>query len=505
MAWSAALETDMKNIKKFGGVLLFALGAATAWPVPAAPTDKPAPAPAPPPTASVPVIPHTDTLAGMFRDGKLLLHLRMRYENADDDARQEAVDVGSLRTALGFRTASFHGLFGLAEVEDVLAVGTYDDGGTNRRMAPRYSAVVDPEGVELNQAYVGIDAIPHTVIQAGRQLILDRDAPFHRYLGNVLWRQNWQTFDAVSVANNSLPDTVVRFWYTWNVNRIFGEGHPTRGFDDEGLNGYLGNVVYTGLPFGRLEFYAYLLDFERSVVPAIRSFYPSTQTYGARFDGKYALNPKFDVLYIAEGAWQGDFSHNPTGNIDQPFLWGMLGGSYKLGGVVQSVTMKGQRGIPGRRRRREPLHHPARHRSCLPGLGRSLSEYARRRHPGCLSHFPGRGVGRQFHDRAPLVRFGQWQLQLRSRTRRAVDQDLPDQVHRRHQVRRLRRRSKRAQHRAQQRLGPGVRPAQGVGVAGVSLLMIESSAGANRLAPAGPLPSCPTAVATVSAAALLHG
>jgi hypothetical protein len=340
MAWSAALETDMKNIKKFGGVLLFALGAATAWPVPAAPTDKPAPAPAPPPTASVPVIPHTDTLAGMFRDGKLLLHLRMRYENADDDARQEAVDVGSLRTALGFRTASFHGLFGLAEVEDVLAVGTYDDGGTNRRMAPRYSAVVDPEGVELNQAYVGIDAIPHTVIQAGRQLILDRDAPFHRYLGNVLWRQNWQTFDAVSVANNSLPDTVVRFWYTWNVNRIFGEGHPTRGFDDEGLNGYLGNVVYTGLPFGRLEFYAYLLDFERSVVPAIRSFYPSTQTYGARFDGKYALNPKFDVLYIAEGAWQGDFSHNPTGNIDQPFLWGMLGGSYKLGGVVQSVTMK---------------------------------------------------------------------------------------------------------------------------------------------------------------------
>ena len=338
----AGQGSDMKVFTQFGSTLLLVLGAATALQVTAAPGAAAAPvaAPPPPPTASVPVIPHADTLAGMFREGKLLLNLRMRYEGVDDDGRRDAVDVGTLRTALGFRTASFQGLFAMAEVEDVLAVGTYDDGGANRGMAPRYAAVIDPEGLELNQAYVGIDAIAHTVIQAGRQVILDRDAPYHRFVGNVVWRQNWQTFDAVSIANNALPDTVVRFWYTWNINRIFGEDNPIRGFDDEGLNGYLTNLVYTGLPYGRLELYAYLLDFERSAVPAIRSFYPSTQTYGARFDGKYALNPAFDLLYLAEGAWQGDFAHNPTGDIDQPFLWGMLGGSYKVGGVIQSVTMK---------------------------------------------------------------------------------------------------------------------------------------------------------------------
>jgi len=317
-------------------------GAATA-PAPAAPpaaAAAPAVPPPPPPIASVPVIPQASTLSEMFTLGKPLIHLRLRYEGADDETRREDSDAATLRTALGFRTASFHGIFGLAEFESVLAAGDYDDGGTNRGMSPRYSPIIDPEGAEINQAYVGIDALPKTVIQIGRQSILDREAPFHRYLGNVLWRQNWQTHDAVGISNGSLPNTVLRFWYTWNINRIYGEDNPTRGFDDKGLDGYLMNAVYTGLPLGKIEAYAYLLDFDRSRVPAIRSFYPSTQTYGLRFDGKYAIDPKLDLLYIAEVAHQADFADNPSGNIDQFFLWGSLGATYKPGGIVQALTAK---------------------------------------------------------------------------------------------------------------------------------------------------------------------
>jgi len=298
------------------------------------------PPPVPPPVASVPVIPRAATLGEMFALGKPLAQLRLRYEGADDDARVEDADALSLRTALGFRTASYRGVFALAELESVLAVGDYDDGGANRGMAPRYTAIVDPEGLELNQAYVGFDALPKTVAQVGRQVIVDREAPLHRHVGNVVWRQNWQTFDAVGVTNGSLPDTVLRFWYTWNVNRIYGEDHPTRGFDDKGLDGYLVNAVYTGLPLGKLEAYAYLLDFDRSTVPAVRSFYPSTQTYGLRFEGKHALHPRFDLLYVAELAHQADFADNPTGDIDQFFGWGALGGTYKPGGVVQALTAK---------------------------------------------------------------------------------------------------------------------------------------------------------------------
>lgn len=331
-AWYAALNPALALT-----LLAASTGAGAAA---TAASPAPTPPPAPPPIASVPVIPQASTFGEVFTLGKPLVHLRLRYENADDDTRIEDADALSLRTALGFRTASYHGLFALAELESVLALGDYDDGGTNRGMAPRYSPIVDPEGAELNQAYVGIDALPKTVIQIGRQSILDREAPFHRYLGNVLWRQNWQTHDAVAVTNGSLPDTVLRFWYTWNVNRIYGEDHPLRGFDDKGLDGYLMNAVYTGLPLGKIEAYAYLLDYDRSSVPAIRSFYPSTQTYGLRFDGKYALDRKLDLLYIAEVAHQGDFADNPTGEIDQFFLWGSLGLTYKPGGIVQALTAK---------------------------------------------------------------------------------------------------------------------------------------------------------------------
>lgn len=300
----------------------------------------PVAAAAPPPTASVPVVPKADSLAGMFRQGKPLAHLRLRFENVDDESRIEEADVLSLRTALGFRTASYRGVFGLVELEDVVALGDYDDGGANRGMAPRFAQVVDPEGAEINQAFVGLDALPKTVVQVGRQLVLDRDAPYHRYLGNVLWRQNWQTHDAVGIFNGSLPETVLRFWYSWNVNRIFGADNPTRGFDDKGLNGYLFNAVHTGFALARIEAYAYLLDFDASNVAAIRSFFPSTQTYGVRFDGKYAMNPKFDLLYIGEVAHQSDFAGNPSGNIDQEFWWGMLGASYRPGTAIQALTLK---------------------------------------------------------------------------------------------------------------------------------------------------------------------
>jgi len=120
----------------------------------AAAVDAPSPAapPVPPPVASVPVIPQASTFGEMFSLGKPLAQMRLRYEGADDDARLEEADALSLRTALGFRTASYRGVFALAELESVLAVGDYDDGGANRGMAPRYTAIVDPEGLELNQA-----------------------------------------------------------------------------------------------------------------------------------------------------------------------------------------------------------------------------------------------------------------------------------------------------------------------------------------------------------------
>ncbi len=292
--------------------------------------------PAPPAPPAAPVIQSYDTLGGALTGGKVQAHLRLRFENANDGGRPEESDVLSLRTAIGYRTGAFRGFSALVEGEDVAALGDYDDGGASRGMGA-YAQVLDPEGIELNQGFLAWTGLPKTTLQAGRQLVLDREAPFHRYLGNVVWRQNWQTLDAVAIENTSLPATRARFWYAWNVNRIFGENNPTRGLDDKGLDGYLFNVQYGGFSLGKFEAYAYLLDFDDPLPAA--GFYQSTQTVGARFDGRYPLAAQFDVLYTLEGAHQGDYADNPS-DIDANFFWGALGGTWKPGGAVQALTLK---------------------------------------------------------------------------------------------------------------------------------------------------------------------
>jgi len=289
---------------------------------------------APPAGAQTPA---AGSFAGALTGGKPYLNLRLRFENVDDDGVAEEADATTLRTVLGYRTGSFHGFHALAEAESVLAAGDYNDGGANRGMG-RYAAVIDPEGVELNQGLVGYTGVPGTVLQVGRQIVTDRDAPFHRFLGTVLWRQNWQTHDAVALENTSIEKLRLRFWYSWNVNRIFGEDNPTRGLDDKALDGFQFNAQYGGFALGKLEAYAYLLDFD-GPMPA-GGFFQSTETYGLRLDGKRAVAAQWDLLYSGEAAWQSDWADNPNA-IDAMYLLGTLGFSWRPGGPLEVVTVKG--------------------------------------------------------------------------------------------------------------------------------------------------------------------
>ena len=54
---------------------------------------------------------------------------------------------------------------------------------------------------------------------AGRQRILVED---QRFVGNVGWRQDEQTFDAVR-ADAALGRFKATYAYLWHVNRILGE------------------------------------------------------------------------------------------------------------------------------------------------------------------------------------------------------------------------------------------------------------------------------------------
>jgi hypothetical protein len=125
------------------------------------------------------------------------------------------------------------------------------------------------------------------------------------------------------------------YTYAWNANRIFGEDNKLPDRSDFRMNSHFLNALYTGFPLGKIEPYVYLLEMNTATANRF-----STQTYGMRFDGFYWLNDKAKLLYTAEAAYQSDYGNNATA-IDVGYYLGELGGSYAVGGLLESVSVVG--------------------------------------------------------------------------------------------------------------------------------------------------------------------
>jgi len=146
-----------------------------------------------------------DNFISALTGGKVHFSARYRFEHVDDDAKSggsslKDADASTIRTSLGYETGLFYGFGARFEVENVTEVGSDDfNDGSNGKT--QFATVVDPSGTEVDQGYLSYAGIPNTVLKGGRQYITYRKAPFHRYIGTILWRQNWQTFDAFSAEN----------------------------------------------------------------------------------------------------------------------------------------------------------------------------------------------------------------------------------------------------------------------------------------------------------------
>ncbi len=277
-----------------------------------------------------------DGLLDSLRGGKVDLQMRYRFEFADDATPGlKHAYASTLRTALGYMTGAFHDVSAYLEIEDVRVIGNdelYNDGGAN---AVRDRAViVDPEGTEFNQAFLRYSGLPRSVITFGRQELTHREAPLHRFLGNVGFRQNMQTYDALRISSLALPQTVLDYAYIWNVNRPFGERNSSPDAADFRMHSHALNAQWSGLGFAKLEGYAYLLDFNSGVS---RRF--SSATYGARLQGDHALDGKLKFVYAAELARQSDYADNPNA-IAVGYYDLFAGASYALGGAIESVSAK---------------------------------------------------------------------------------------------------------------------------------------------------------------------
>lgn len=260
-------------------------------------------APAPKPAA--------DTLTGALTGGTVSANLQARYENVDQPhpasgPRLKEAHAGTLRLRLGYETAEYMGFGGLVQIEHISANDAYNsrvNGRTN------YSVVADANVTELNQAYISYSGLPQTRLKFGRQLIrLDND----RWIGNVVWRQNHQTYDAFTAVNKSLPDTTITAGMITNVNRVFSDASI-----DNGTGNFLGNhhmrspifnVNYKGLGFAELVGYGYFLDYDQSAKAF--GLANSTKTIGGKIKGDAPMGD-YKLLYLAEYARQTDYKDNP--------------------------------------------------------------------------------------------------------------------------------------------------------------------------------------------------
>jgi hypothetical protein len=268
-----------------------------------------------------------DAFMDALTGGKVDFSFRMRYEHVDDESKRsdlQEADALTARTTLGYKTGDFHNVFAYLEFENVTALtddNQYNDGTNGLGIKP---AIVDPEGTEVNQAYLGLKFIDNTLVKVGRQIITPRKAPFHRYLGTVLWRQNWQTQDAITVTNTSFKDTELMAGYIWN-NNFINEA-------DRDMEAPIFNIKYNGFKFAKLEGYYYDLEFSDAAAL-------STETIGIRANGAYPISDKTKLIYAAEFADQSEGDNAPTA-YDANYYLVEGGFKFKLDGFINSIMAK---------------------------------------------------------------------------------------------------------------------------------------------------------------------
>jgi hypothetical protein len=242
---------------------------------------------------------------------KVNLDVRPRAEFAEQEGRDFA-QAWTTRTRLGIGNKPWHGLAAYVEGEGTF---TFDRSRYWDRVSSDNgkTVVADPEFIELNQAWLQYanEEFAGVSAKAGRQRIkLDDD----RFIGNVGWRQNEQTFDAVRGGTSfGVEDLQLEYAYAWKVQRIFADkgGPGTSDWDSEN---HMIRLHYGGLDWLKVSVFSYLLDFKND------SPGNSSNSYGFRATGSVPLGDDWNIGYVGSYAFQTDAAKNAV-DYDAHYGW----------------------------------------------------------------------------------------------------------------------------------------------------------------------------------------
>lgn len=240
------------------------------------------------------------------KEGDVIAELRVRGENVQEDNDKDDAMAMTARARIGYETASMAGFKVLAEYDQLIVLqDEYESLSSTGPNKDNTSVIADGKGGDFNRAQI---SYTHDMAKAvlGRQRIILDNA---RFIGNVGWRQNEQTFDAARIDLTAVENLSATYVYVNQRNTIT--------YKDIAVKDHLLNLGYT-TPVGKISTYAYLLEDDDSG--------KTNDTYGLRFKGQAAAGDSVNVLYTAEYASQS------ANNADMSYIFAE--GGAKFSGVT---------------------------------------------------------------------------------------------------------------------------------------------------------------------------
>jgi len=259
-----------------------------------------------------------ESLGAALGGGKTNFATQARYESVETPTNTTGqAKAMTLGTRLGYETGAYHDFAANVQVQGVWSNKQFNDGQVNGNGRTDLNTVNDPAGVGVNSAHLIYRGIADTTLRQGRQIIRYDD---DRWVGNVDWRQNWQSFDASSITNKSFADTTIQGAYVTNVNRPSGDGATVGPSGNSNGNAHMKstllNINNKSLSFADIVAYSYRLDYTAPGLAAASTgaanTFGSTDTTGLKLAKEGIDVAGYKLGWVAEMANQKNFKLNTT-------------------------------------------------------------------------------------------------------------------------------------------------------------------------------------------------
>lgn len=250
---------------------------------------------------SVPNVSAKTFTESMQQGSVVKINFRTRFEDVTEDVLDSGTDreanAWTTRSRISYQSGVWNGFGFSAEMDNVSEMTNNHDYRTSAANVDplwtdrnKVAVIADPTGTEVNQAFLSYTTFNNQVKYGRQRLLLDNS----RFIGNVGWRQNEQTYDGISWTNKSIRYTNFTYAYIKNVNRVFGEDNPVLG--DLHVDSHVLNTSYTGFDAGKLIGYAYLLE----VNDPISQLGLTGDTFGIRWQGSVGESFLYNLEYAKQ-------------------------------------------------------------------------------------------------------------------------------------------------------------------------------------------------------------